>query len=75
MTRPLATAMRWAVGPGSASCPSMRSRSLGLGRSSLALGRPADARPALEEARATFMRLRAAPALAETETLLAAITM
>ena len=48
---------------------------LGLGRSSLALGRPMDARTALEEAHATFSRLRATPALAETEVLLAARTI
>ena len=48
---------------------------LGLGRSTLALGRAAEARPALEEARETFVRLRAAPALAETDALLAAMTI
>jgi tetratricopeptide (TPR) repeat protein len=65
-------ARRWA---GFGVVPEHAFASLGRGRSSLALGRPADARPALEEARAAFMRLRAAPALAETETLLAALTM
>ena len=63
---------RWA---GFGVVPEHAFASLGLGRSTLALGRAAEARPALEEARETFVRLRAAPALAETDALLAAMTI
>ena len=43
---------------------------LGHGRCLLALGRPADATPPLQQARDIFARLQAAPALAETDQLL-----
>jgi tetratricopeptide (TPR) repeat protein len=43
---------------------------LGQGRCLLRLGRPTEARPVLLQARETFARLRAAPALAETDGLL-----
>ena len=43
---------------------------LGHARCLVALGRPADARASLEEARSIFARIRAAPALAETGLLL-----
>jgi tetratricopeptide (TPR) repeat protein len=43
---------------------------LGLGRCLTALGRSAEARQALQQAREIFDTLRAAPALAEAETLL-----
>ena len=46
---------------------------LGLGRCSAALGRPAEARPALEEGAAILGRLGAQPLLAECERVLAAI--
>ena len=44
---------------------------LGEGRCLVALGRPIDAAPVLHRAREIFERLRAAPALAETDALLA----
>jgi tetratricopeptide (TPR) repeat protein len=43
---------------------------LGQGRCLTALGQPAEAAPALQAARAIFSTLQAAPALAETDTLL-----
>ena len=43
---------------------------LGQGRSLTALGRTAEARPVLQQAREIFQTLQAAPALAETDTLL-----
>jgi ATP/maltotriose-dependent transcriptional regulator MalT len=43
---------------------------LGHGRSLVALGRPAQARPVLHQAREIFQNLQAAPALAETDELL-----
>ena len=46
---------------------------LGLGRCNAALGRPEEARPALEEAAAILGRLGARPLLAECERVLAAI--
>ncbi len=47
---------------------------LGQGRCLLALGRPAEARHALARARTIFERLRARPALAETDELLRRVT-
>jgi len=46
---------------------------LGQGRCLVALGRLGEARAPLGEARAIFVRLGAAPALAETDALLAAV--
>ena len=46
---------------------------LGQGRCLLALGRPGEARGPLGEARAIFARLGAAPALGETDALLASV--
>ncbi len=43
---------------------------LGQGRCLLGLGRPTEAAPVMEQAREIFERLRAAPALAETDALL-----
>ena len=43
---------------------------LGQGRSLTALGRTAEARPVLQQAREIFQTLQAAPALAETDALL-----
>ena len=45
---------------------------LGQGRSLLGLSRPAEAVPVLQHGREIFERLQAAPALAETDALLAA---
>ena len=45
---------------------------LGQGRCLLALGRAPEAAPVLEKAREIFARLKAKPALEETETLIAA---
>jgi tetratricopeptide (TPR) repeat protein len=47
---------------------------LGLGRSLVALGRPADAVGALTEARTIFADLGMAPALAETDALIAKVS-
>ena len=58
------------AGNSSAWYPSTHSRRSGHGRCLINLGHPHDAAPILQHARELFTRLRAAPALAETDTLL-----